>query len=410
MAGPQMDHPDARCHTPVPEIILHKSETSLWSKYSNYQDSSCGETDRATRRERVRKEGDHIFLRAASSRVSKLSSVVSVMMEPVWAYCARLIHYHRRLVALSVCLVALGVIAGVVIEGWGFLTALYVIVQISTTIGYGDVIAGSEWMKLFMTVYVLLNLLVVANFLNVLLNAVIERSQQNLFQKLMKFEVKANTSTLDDREARRRLGDMSNVLVSGMFFLASIVIGTVFYRFVENCTCSYGTTQVDFALQSCNPESFDTCVATGGLRHTWITAVYMSVITVTTVGFGDHTPKSFAGRVFSIFWMTIGVTLTGVFLSAVSKVLAHEPDSEITGVDGIDSDIFRLIDRDGDGFCTKAEFTRYVLVKHGFLPIEVLREIDAKYDAMDIDHTGRVSMATIEEAARRNQEAGGQTA
>ncbi len=44
---------------------------------------------------------------------------------------------------------------------------------------------------------------------------------------------------------------------------------------------------------------------------------------------------------------------------------------------------------------TKAEYTRYILLKHGFLPRDVLREIDQKYDSMDVFRTGKVTMEMI---------------
>jgi len=359
--------------------------------------------DTSTLEKDFRPQMSRVSHASRASRASRMSiDLVSEAMteviegfEPLGAYCRRLIKYHSRLLIGSVVLVAIGVAGGMAIEGWGFLTSLYVIVQISTTIGYGDVTVDREWMRLFMTIYVLLSLLVVANFLNVLLNAVIERHSTAMLESLVKLQVAVKSDLRDARDARRRLGKFNEVAVSGVLFAVAILAGTVFYRIAESCTCSYGVSEI----AECDDSSYETCMRTGGHEHTWISAFYMAVITVTTVGFGDYTPKSTAGRIFGIFWMTLGVAATGFFISAVSKVIAKDPDNEIQGAEGIDEVLFQSMDKDGNGYLTKAEYTRFVLVKYGFLSMDVLREIDEKYDSMDLGRRGRVTFEMVQQAA-----------
>jgi len=334
------------------------------------------------------------------SYISEAMTEVAEGLEPLWAYCTRLVQHHRRLLAGSILLVSLGVAGGMAIEGWSFLTSLYVIVQISTTIGYGDVTVDRDWMKLFMTFYVLASLFVLANFVQVMLTTIIHRHCHMMHNQLVKMEVIAYSNIENEREARKRLGRFNEVFVSGVLFALAIIVGTVFYRTIESCTCSYGTSQEDFGLESCDDRSYETCALTGGLEHTWITAFYMSVITVTTVGFGDYTPKSVAGRIFGILWMMLGVAATGLFITAVSQVIAKDPDVEIHTPDSIDENLFRSMDKDGNGYLTKAEFTRYVLVRQNFLPMDVLREIDEKFDMMDLSRRGKVTFDQVQQAAK----------
>jgi len=150
--------------------------------------------------------------RISADLVSEAMTEVLQGIEPLGAYCTRLVRYHSRLLVGSIVLVAIGVAGGMAIEGWSFLTSLYVIVQISTTIGYGDVTVDREWMQLFMTVYVLLSLLVVANFLNVLLNAVIERQRTAMLESLVKLQVAVHSKIHNKRDARRRLGKFNKWL------------------------------------------------------------------------------------------------------------------------------------------------------------------------------------------------------
>ena len=70
--------------------------------------------------------------------------------------------------------------------------------------------------------------------------------------------------------------------------LTVIAIATVFYRAVE------------------------------GLR--WIDSLYFSVITVSTVGYGDISPETYAGKVFTMVYVVVGI---GVFVALVSTIGHH---------------------------------------------------------------------------------------
>ena len=72
--------------------------------------------------------------------------------------------------------------------------------------------------------------------------------------------------------------------------IASVVIaaGTVFYRFVEDLL--------------------------------WIDSLYFSVITLTTVCYGDISPTTTPGKVFTMFYVIAGI---GIFVALVSQVGAH---------------------------------------------------------------------------------------
>lgn len=79
-------------------------------------------------------------------------------------------------------------------------------------------------------------------------------------------------------------------------FLALMVIGTVFYSRVE------GWSVLD--------------------------AVYFCTVTMATVGYGDHTPKTTLGKAFTIVYILVG---TGVFVSLAARlaiVALRRPDGE----------------------------------------------------------------------------------
>lgn len=55
----------------------------------------------------------------------------------------------------------------------------------------------------------------------------------------------------------------------------------------------------------------------------WIDALYFSVITLTTVGYGDFSPATDAGKLFTIFYILIGI---GIILSFIDTVHNHYKD------------------------------------------------------------------------------------
>lgn len=53
---------------------------------------------------------------------------------------------------------------------------------------------------------------------------------------------------------------------------------------------------------------------------TWIDSVYFCMVMLTTVGFGDFAPKTDAGKIFTIFYLFVGV---GIIFSFINVVYNH---------------------------------------------------------------------------------------
>ena len=52
----------------------------------------------------------------------------------------------------------------------------------------------------------------------------------------------------------------------------------------------------------------------------WLDALYFSFITLTTVGFGDFTPVTDAGKIFTILYIVVGI---GIILTFINTIYNH---------------------------------------------------------------------------------------
>ncbi|MBZ0301990.1 MAG: potassium channel family protein [Anaerolineae bacterium] len=52
---------------------------------------------------------------------------------------------------------------------------------------------------------------------------------------------------------------------------------------------------------------------------TWVDSLYFAVVTLTTVGYGDLTPQTDAGKLFTIFYILVGLGILGSFVRLIAK-------------------------------------------------------------------------------------------
>ncbi|MGB0850712.1 MAG: potassium channel family protein [Bacteroidia bacterium] len=55
----------------------------------------------------------------------------------------------------------------------------------------------------------------------------------------------------------------------------------------------------------------------------WVDSFYFSVVTLTTVGFGDFAPQTDAGKLFTVFYIIMGI---GMILGFINALYDHYRD------------------------------------------------------------------------------------
>lgn len=305
---------------------------------------------------------------------------------------------HGVGIVLPFALVVAGIAVLHIIEGWPLLTCVYVMVQIVTTIGYGDFTVTHTSTKIFMGIYVIFALIVLAYYFNKFVSGIVENESSAMTAYLQKFEDSVDDEVHTSEAAGRKYGDLNNALVGTMGFFTVLFTGVVFFRIFEHCSCSYGMG----AVSGCDDDSgFETCVETGGYVKGVADAFYMASITLTTIGFGDFQPRTISGRVFGIAWMLIGVASTGLFLSSVStyffqserKAFYDQKDM----VSSLSREEFNRIDRDGNGTLSKGEYLAYTLVKYTGVSEECIEEILKEFGRIDKGSTNAVTWEMLHE-------------
>lgn len=270
-------------------------------------------------------------------------------------------------------------------EGWSALTALYVIVQIVTTVGYGDITVTTEDGKFFMAWYVVFTILIIGALVTDCIDSMLQNNAAILRKHIRQVQKKLNNEDTE-MDILGYLKDFEHLIVASIIFGIFVAFGTIFYATYEKCTCSYGVTHVKGCIEGVD----EICLATGGYEKTWVDAFYMSVITLTTVGFGDHAPRSDVGRAVGCVWMLFGVVATANFASAFGTLIigAQKNDHRLGKVT---EEIFQKIDKNHDGIIDRREFRTYALLKFGLVTEEDLDEIDNLFDIIDKDGSGTLS-------------------
>eukprot|EP00929_Paragymnodinium_shiwhaense_P068860 TRINITY_DN34717_c0_g1_i2.p1 TRINITY_DN34717_c0_g1~~TRINITY_DN34717_c0_g1_i2.p1 ORF type:complete len:351 (-),score=78.86 TRINITY_DN34717_c0_g1_i2:317-1369(-) len=168
--------------------------------------------------------------------------------------------------------------------------AVYLFSQIVTTVGYGDITPAYIRGQVFVGIFVVLSFMLVAGMVSQFAALVLEKIQKKMHSEEVpdspgKFVVKGRKDAV--------MIAATPLIQSSTVFGFFVVVGTTFFSQYP------------------------------GEGKTVPQAIYMSFITLSSVGFGAFTPVTQVGMVFGAYWMLFGVAaLAGVISSSGAFVAA----------------------------------------------------------------------------------------
>lgn len=228
-------------------------------------------------------------------------------------------------------------------EGWTLLDALYVSVVIATTVGYGDITPIRPISKLFISVYAVLSVVLIATLL------------QSLVQKIT--ELRAD---LAEKAASRLIAagqhdnpaEIENELVTSS------------REAVTHARSKFISTLVAFGIVC-----FSGAALYGKfLQVPYIDLLYFLCVTMTTVGLGDIHPISSVGKAYAVIWLLLAslgfANIVAQYTEMKVKQQERDVIEKMMSVE-ISAKMFAEIDIDKNGVLTESEYLGYVLCQMG---------------------------------------------
>ncbi|KAK4492668.1 hypothetical protein RD792_003488 [Penstemon davidsonii] len=252
------------------------------------------------------------------------------------------------------------------IETHPIVDAIYFCIVTMCTIGYGDIAPSTPPAKVFACVFVLIGF----GFIDILLSGVVNYVLDLQENMILKAQIqahkqhKARNYIVDVAKGRMRIR-LKVGLALGVVVLC-IGIGTLVLYYVE------------------------------GLD--WVDSLYLSVMSVTTVGYGDRAFKTMQGRLFASVWLlfsTLAVARAFLFLAEARIDKRHRKITnwvlhrDITVQDLIAADV------NNNGFISKSEYLIYKLKEMGKIREKDITQICDQFNKLDRNSLGKITLPDL---------------
>lgn len=256
--------------------------------------------------------------------------------------------------------------------------ALYFCIVTMCTIGYGDIAPITPFTKLFACVFVLVGFGFIDILLSGLVNYVLDL-QENLILAGTQLQGQRQLASHDHRRggfsacmdcivdvAKDRMRIRLKVGLALGVVLLCVGLGSLVLYFQENLD--------------------------------WVDSVYLSVMSVTTVGYGDRAFKTLPGRLFASFWLlfsTLAVARAFLYLAEARIDKRHRRitnwvlQREITIEDLLAADI------NNNGFIRKSEYVIYKLKEMGKISEKDVMQICNQFNKLDENNSGKITLPSL---------------
>ncbi|KAJ6965819.1 two-pore potassium channel 3-like [Populus alba x Populus x berolinensis] len=247
--------------------------------------------------------------------------------------------------------------------------ALYFCIVTMCTIGYGDITPDSTATKLFSIFFVLIGFGFVDILLSGMVSYVLDLQESHLLRNVKRGVQResAGSYIIDVKKGRMRIR-MKVGLALGVVVLC-IGVGVAFMHFVE--------------------------------RLGWLDSLYLSVMSVTTVGYGDRAFTSLAGRIFASIWLlvsTLAVARAFLYLAEARVDKRHRKLAKWVLGQNMTVSEFLAADIDNNGFVSKSEYAIYKLKEMEKVSEKDILQICEQFDRLDTGNCGKITLADLMES------------
>ncbi|MED6196291.1 cAMP-dependent protein kinase subunit [Stylosanthes scabra] len=245
----------------------------------------------------------------------------------------------------------------------GVLDAIYFTVVTMTTVGYGDIVPNSNLTKLLACAFVFSGMALVGLILGQAADYLVEKQEVLLVKAMHMHQHVGEREILKEVEVNKA---RYKFLLAFSLLLIMIIVGTVFLVTVEKLEV--------------------------------IDAFYCVCSTLTTLGYGDKSFSTEAGRIFAVFWILAGtISLAQVFLyiaelnteSRQKAIVKWVLSKKMTNLD------LEAADLDDDGSVGAAEFVVYKLKEMGKISQEDISVLLQEFEELDVDESGTLSVSDL---------------
>lgn len=264
------------------------------------------------------------------------------------------------------------------LEGWSLYDAFYFCIVTTTTVGYGDITPSRVSSKLYVVYYVVVSIGLITALLSHLVSVLLDRQEAMLLAALTGEDAEEIDEYDSDIEAPTSGSDMSARILHATRHLDLSDYYGLFYS-VLSLLLILGIGVVVFTMLE---------------KLSFVDAVYTTIISATTVGFGDFEPTQNGTKVIMTFWL-------GFSTMCVAKVVADFTDATMKArqramsrrllTASMDLNSMKQMDADKSGSIDKSEFLTEMLVRSGKVDRREIDTILLRFNQLDTNSSGDIT-------------------